>query len=171
MYKCGVITFSVFVLILSVTVSHAESKPDAVDRVWKARGLQALEKLEALAKKNGASKGKNLSKKDHCEWSLEKVFISFAHPELWNIVRKPLNNAGYAYNMVFMNEGKTTGQIGILYSNGKNVPWGIRVSNAKVEDFETVFLIGAPAIFVNTPTCIFTIPTEKPYEATAEVRQ
>lgn len=44
----------------SIASDTMSEKMQAVDRLWKARGLQAIEQIDTLIKKNGTSKGRNL---------------------------------------------------------------------------------------------------------------
>ena len=149
--------------------ASAESKLDAVDRIWKARGLQAFEKLKTLNTKNGDSKGKKLSQKEHCQWILENTFLGFAIPDLTDVVRKPVGKTIRAYIMAFMDNG-ILGQVSFFYPTDGNAPVAVKVPQAKLNEFEFLMVLGSTDLIVNTSKCSFTIPSEKPYEATADVR-
>ena len=60
----------IFWILIGVSDAGSEQIDKLIDLVWKARGLQEL------IKKDGNSKGKNLSKKESCEWIVESAYIT-----------------------------------------------------------------------------------------------
>jgi hypothetical protein len=74
--------------MLLVLPSEASDVSDKVDLLWKARGLQAEERVEKLRSKSGAIEVGKLTKKQVCDLMLEGAYFGFARPNTWKMIRK-----------------------------------------------------------------------------------
>lgn len=120
----------VTLILIAISLSSSlQSKTLDLELLLKARGLQALERIETLSKKNGKSQGKNLSKKELCEWNLEKIYYGFSIPDLTKTLIKKFGTVTkYA---LLINEDSTSGpQIHYGYDHSQsNIPIGTEIFN------------------------------------------
>lgn len=137
-----------------------------VDLVWKARGLQAFDRIEELQKKNGNSRGKALSKLETCEWALERAFMPFASPELSKIVRKKSGPAD-AYILLFSGGDGNMTQVSYLYGASQFKPLAVKVP-ALAKDWQVIML--PDGVFaVSGDGCQFTFSMTDPLQITSDV--
>lgn len=161
------------VLCTLVLINTALADPySKIDLQWKARALQAVERIQKLVKKNGDSKGKALSKREHCEWDLELLFYPFALPDLADVVRKPAGTDARSYFVLFSakEDKKLAGQLGFVYDQKRQTPIAVKMPMFSLDEAEGFLIPGANAIYVNTAKCTFTIPIKDPLSATVEPR-
>ena len=98
-----------------------------IDTLWKAKAIQSIERLEKLSKKNGSSKGKNLTSKESCEWNLNNAFMAHAKPSLGKM-RKEVVNGFTIYKLILQVSGKFYAQVNFSYSKGSTKPAAVNVS-------------------------------------------
>ena len=144
--------------------SFADGKMSNVDLVWKAKGLQALETLEKLIKKNGDSKGKKLTDEDHCEWQLANAYASFVDSTLSDIVRKKAGPGMTVYWMVLTSDGTMHAQIGYLYSDKSASLVGFRIGKLENGSASAIILAAAPQMVgVQANGCNYIFPMSDPF--------
>ena len=100
-----------------------------LDRQWKARGLQGLEKADSLLKILPKDPAKRKTSKIWYEFSVEMAFASFVNPELNGIVRKRTPTV-LAYHFILSlgdNKGDDLLDIAFLYEPKTEEFLGIRV--------------------------------------------
>lgn len=153
-------------LLLILVATNSLANDSRVDLLWKARGLQALEKLEKLSKKNGDSKEKNLSKADLCQQKLENAFVAFAKPETSTFVRQNIKGTE-VFKMFFFQKNKEYTQINVNYSlkNKENEPAEIDVLKIADESFLVLTPKYSELIALRGDGCIFSIPKNDPLAA------
>jgi hypothetical protein len=130
-----------------------------VDRLWKARALQAMEKIDKLTVKNGDSRGKNLTKQELCEWGLESSYFAFANPDLSKIVIKNVGDMRY-YSIILRGNDDFT-QINYSYNTktGNFVrPAVVALAKGWVIPLEPKL----DQIVLLSDTCLFMIPMTDP---------
>lgn len=159
----------VFAMLFSIT---ARADMAEIDRLWKARGLQAIEKLEKLIKKNGDSKGKNLSAKEHCDWALENMFIAFANPETSKIVRKSEGETT-VFKVLFVDETKVKNrqitQVNFIYNEKKSKTPDAYAVMLVADDWAVSSVAKVPNhILILSDKCSFLFPTNDPLSAIAD---
>lgn len=141
----------------------AQAESSQIELLMKARGLQSIERIEALIKKNGHSKGKNLSKKEECDWALENLYLPFANPETAGIVAKTLSNGDRVFNMLFRQDDRFHVQVQyrIVKTAAENTIFN--VTQVDPETSLVALIPGAPEfVFVKTGNCFFTVSIKNP---------
>lgn len=161
----------IFISITLYTLVGLASQ-DSIDLRLKARGLQAIERLEKLIKKNGDSKGKKLTKKELCEWSYETIYYSFVHPELSKIVKRPayqqLHKDSLAYLFLLSEiEGGLAFQMNYIYlKKTDSEPTLSEISTLKDGWRIKVSHTSPNIINVNSPNCFFQFNLKDPLDST-----
>ena len=168
-------TFKVLFILSLVAISLNSSSyasGNKLDFLWKARALQAVEKLEKLIKKNGNSKGKNLTKQEHCEWALENVFQAFVNLGTQKLVKEIINKS-HNYKIVFVdqdqNENQRITQVNFTYEPHRSLETSM-VGVLKIADNWSVGVIPTVPdyIAVKSPKCIFSFPVKDPFLVLAQ---
>ncbi len=160
-----------FVVLVSTAGSTAMAESGKLDLLWKARGLQAQVAIEKLSKKNGDSKGKNLSKKEHCKWNLENVFFAFANSELSKIVRESPKDAE-VFKMLFSDPEAKTGskltQLSVTYGKGSTEPDAFQTVLV-AEGWRVTTIPKAPDILgIRGGGCLYVVPLKDPLSTTVD---
>ncbi len=163
------------VLSLLLGINSAYSSDNSIDLLLKARGLQALERIEKLSKKNGDSKGSNLTKKESSEWAYENMYFAFAHPELSKIVKKSvyqsISKDATAYIFIIMDDKSNSMgfQMNYIYAKSTDrAPLISEISTIKEGWRVKVFERIPGMISVLSPDCLFTFSLKDPLETTFE---
>ncbi len=163
-----------YVIFILTFCAVAQADQDTVDLLLKARGLQALERMDKLSTKAKATKDKKLSKLEQCEWSFESAYAAFALPETMKIVKKSAyvsktseatayiiyikaeNEEAFQMNYVFLGKAATepmSNEILRLPSD-----WRVKTSN-----------LIPNKIVVNSPNCYFEFSTKSPIESKFDI--
>lgn len=163
-----------FPLLMFLTVSIANAESDNIDLLLKARGLQAVERIEKLVEKNQDSKGKSLSKKERCDWDLEKIYYAFAHPEASKIVKKTTDDKKGNVFIFLVSSSDEDGigfQISYIYlKKSDSKPSGVKIPTLKT-GWEIVTTTKATdLIVVGGPTCNFIFNINDPLDSLVSVK-
>jgi hypothetical protein len=152
---------SSIVALVSVS-SFAESSK--IDLLWKARGLQAVEKIAAI--KKSSNEKKNYSKEKKCELALEEYYASFTSPEKAKLLRET-NKGSEIYNIVFGNQ--TPGNksnltiVRVVYDSEQSAaPDGIGVVELASSWSFTIFTKYPDAVALRGNGCTFIFPIKDP---------
>jgi hypothetical protein len=119
---------SLIAICLGFTVIEARTISE-VDRLWKARGLQANEEMLRIFKqlpakelfKAGGKKVNTIHKKLSCQLALEEAFSLFATEGLNDILSKD-RGAAQDFRLIFRSEGKIWAQVNFLYDKKTGLP-------------------------------------------------
>jgi len=98
---------------------EGEPGSSTINLIWRARGLQAIEKLEKLAEK------KSLSDKEKCDVQLETMFMQFAKPELAKLIIKKAQDIEWF--ILAKETGNSVGQISFGYEGENSAPTAWKV--------------------------------------------
>lgn len=164
---------TIFLILLLYPLCSFSSQ-DSIDLLLKARGLQAVEKIEKLAKKNGDSKSKNLTKKEKCEWNLELAYYAFAHPDLTKTVRKPVyqnkSKEATAFILVIPEDDGTMGlQINFTYEKKTDSFPILNEISTLHEGWRIKISQQIPnKIWVNSPNCFYELNLKNPVESRSD---
>lgn len=159
--------FSILIMLLAHDILAGQD----IDLLLKARGLQAMERLEVLSKKNGNSKGKNLTKKEHCEWQMENFYFAFAHPETSKIVKKSvykqLGEGITAYIFILNTESGFGFQMNYIYRLKTDAkPFLSEISHIKDGWVVKVIRELPNHLTVTNSKCIYSFNLENPLDIT-----
>jgi hypothetical protein len=111
---------TLFILMIFVPwISKADSK--SVDLLWKARGLQAIERLAELNKK------KTLTTAENCEKRREVLYSSYAKLDESKELIHQLPGEITLRNIILISDSSEAAIFSIMYANKKEVSSGIKV--------------------------------------------
>lgn len=147
----------VAVSMFGFSFANADSKSS--DLLWKARGLQAWERLEALAKI------KEPKQNEHCEFMLERAYAGFAHPDTSKIVTRPNGNDG-GINRILLFSAKDGPAVQIAFSYDKKADSPSMIQIKQLEIGWTIAPMPEfPENLVMTDgKCSFLFDRKKPFE-------
>ncbi|MEO7426334.1 MAG: hypothetical protein ABI036_14185 [Fibrobacteria bacterium] len=116
------------ILLIGVLVVSANAGGD-LDRQWKARGLQGLEKADSLSKLLPKTSTKNKPTKAWLEFAMEMAYAAFINPDLKNVVKKRTSTVLAFHFIMKIGEMEESNLLDIayLYDPKSEVFLGIRV--------------------------------------------
>lgn len=148
---------------------------DQIDRLWMARGMQAIDKslkmLEEIPQeKKGKKKstGELLGPKQRCEFMLESSYSAFANPDLKDIVKKP-HSGMMSYRMSFV-DGDIVAQLYFLYKAGKQTPSHVHVARL-TGDWTAMVAMEEETVLIGGSGCIFGFSLSAPLDGVASPTQ
>ncbi len=150
-------------LILLFLISGHSFANKKIDRLWKARSLQAHERIKELQEKNGDSRGKNLTGKESCEWIAENAFYPFSlSGEEFSAFREKNKEMDIYKLLLFKERGKNITQINVGYLKSGEVLAGVvKLGEGWVVAYSKESL---GSIALTGPGCAFLIPLSDPLD-------
>ncbi len=160
----GLITLmvSAFLSLMPLQAAHAQSP----STLWKARALEAAEKIESLSKKIEKMKGESLNspegRKFRCESLMEVAYASHLNPLLESIVHKI--EGGIDFFKILLNAGEDSGFFDLTYVYEKDVHKATKVMSIP-KQWEVIIPAGKKDIaFVLVPDfCTIAISFSNPF--------
>jgi hypothetical protein len=150
--------------------SHAEASK--IDLLWKARGLQAVERSKTLARAEARKEGA-LSQDKICEMALEDMFKNFANPKL-NELQRFSNDRVEIFKMSFLDpkqegpDGLTVISVGY---NSKATSPDIVVAQSLAVGWGFGFHVSGKVFSVTGMGCDFAFPIDDPLSGKGKVRK
>ncbi len=164
MYK-GWFLWIFFSFVLFPWFTQADSgKQSTLDRLWKARAIQAKERLGQLKVKSNL---KGLSPLESCEQKMEIAFSVAGMPGL-----EVISNNSNIYSLVFAHEKGQTTKLMVLYLKDSTMEYPTAVVvDSLVNGWSAVMFQKDNIINLQTAGCRIKIPVADPLNSVAEMNK
>lgn len=159
---------AVLLAVAALASQHSFAATDGFDKIdllWKARGLQAKERIEKLQKALNRNET-GPTQKQKCAKVLEIAYATFATPGMAEFAVKQ-NGDRRTYWVLFIptsGNADVVAQIGYNFDKNSLRPTGVRIVGLKGEDAEVVLIPDAPNTFsMRVDGCTYIFKTLDPF--------